>query len=153
VPRFARFLLDGSGTNELVVPDMQLRTCRAAKVAERAGGTFTALTAGQIAAIAADESGVLIRDDGEVWPAGRANVIVEYEYGHDMPPEEIASAAKIRLRSRLGSTTSSVPDRALSFTAADGGVYRISTPGPQRTGIPDVDAAYLGNAHEKVWIA
>jgi hypothetical protein len=153
VPRFARYLLDGSGTDELVVPDMQLRVCRAAKVADRAGGTFTALTAGQVAAVAADESGVLIRDDGDTWPAGRANVIVEYEHGHDMPVEEIASAAKQRLRSRLGMTDTSVPYRAISFSAEAGGTYRLSTPGPRSTGMPDVDAAYLRHAHQKVWIA
>lgn len=153
VPRFTRLLLSGSGTDELVVPDLQLRTLRAAKVAERAGATFTALTADQVAAVAPLESGILARDDGDVWPAGRRNVIVEYEYGHDLPPEEIAAAAKLRLRSRLGMTDTSVPYRAIGFTAGEGGTYRLSTPSKDRTGIPDVDGPYLRHAQPKVWIS
>ncbi len=132
---------------------MHLRAVRSAKVAERAGGTFVALTAGELAAISPQDSGVLIRDDGGIWPAGRSNAIVEYEHGHDMPTEEIASNSKIRLRSILGRPTSGVPDRAVSYTIAEGGVYRLSTPGKRSTGIPDVDAAYLRHAHSQIWIA
>jgi hypothetical protein len=153
VPRFARYLLDGSGTDELVLPDMQVRAVRSAKVAVRAGGTFIALSVDQVAAVAPDASGVLVRDDGDVWPRGRKNVLVEYEHGLDYPPEEVRTAAMLRLRSRLGMGNTGVPDRAISFTVAEGGVYRLSTPGKDRTGVPDVDAAYLRHRDEAVWIA
>lgn len=153
VPRFTRLLLDGSGTDELVVPDLELRALRAASVAERAGGTFVALTAGELAAVAPLRSGVLARDDGGKWPYGRRNVLVEYEYGLDMPGEGIRSAAKLRLRSRLTMNRSAIPDRALSFTTNEGGTYRLTTAGPRSTGQPDVDAEYLRDAHERVWIA
>jgi hypothetical protein len=153
VPRFARYLVDGTGTDELPVPDMMLRTCRAASTAPYAGAGFTAFTAGQLSAVAAAPSGVLIRTDGGIWPYGRSNVIVEVEHGADSCPAEITSAAMRRLRSKLGAPKSNVPDRAISYTVADGGVYRLTTPGPRSTGIPDVDAAYQGGGHERVWIA
>ncbi len=156
VPRFARFLLDGSGTDELVVPDMVVRSVRTVSVAERAGGTFVALTADQLAAVAALDAGLLVRDDGEKWPAGHRNVIVEYEHGADMPPQTIRSAGVLRIRSKATATSSNIPDRAMSFTVAQGGVYRLSTPGATRTGIPDVDAAYQQTplyGRRKVWLA
>ena len=152
VPRFTRLLVDGSGTTDLVVPHMYLRTVRAASVAPFAGQTFTALDAGALAALAAQPEGVIIRDDGAVWPAGHRNVIVEYEHGLDAPPEEIRSQAKLHFRSVLNRPNTGVPDRALSFTVADGGVYRLTLPGADSTGIPDVDAAYARNAEPKVWI-
>ena len=153
VPRFMRRLLDGSGTDELVVPDMELRTLRAASVADQAGGTFVALSAGELAAVAAEPSGVLIRDDGSTWPRGHRNVIVEYEHGLDYPDPTIKDAAILRLRSMLATTKSNIPERAMSFTVAEGGTYRIATPTAKSTGIPDVDAAYQRDANERVWIA
>lgn len=154
VPRFARFLLDGTGTNELVVPDMALRAVRAASIATHAGASFDALTGGQLAAIAAQPEGVLIRDDGGTWPYGHRNVIVEYEHGADAPPGDIIDAAILRIRSRMSVTRSGIPDRALSFTVADGGTYRLSLPGKRTTGVPEVDGAYSRHGPgERVWLA
>jgi hypothetical protein len=65
---------------------------------------------------------------------------VEYEYGLDFPPENARTAGKLMLRAALNRNTSGIPDRAVSFSTEDGGVYRLSTPSRQRTGIPDVDA-------------
>lgn len=153
VPRFKRYLLDGSGSSELVVPDMFLRSLRAAKVAPQAGGTFTDLSAGEVAATAALPEGVLTRDDGGIWPEGHRNVIVEYEHGMDYPPQEIAEAALLRLQSFAGRASSNIPARAISWTAGEGGIYRISTPSKDRTGIPEVDGAYSRYPNERVWIA
>lgn len=156
VPRFARFLLDGSGTDELVVPDMELRTVRAASVADRAGGAFTALSVDQLAAVAALPAGILARDDGSVWPAGRRNILVEYEHGADQPLEEIGTAGMDRLQSKVHQPSSNIPARALSYTIAQGGVYRLSTPGAMRTGIPDIDAVYERQPYhgrKKMWLA
>jgi hypothetical protein len=153
VPRFGRFIVDGSGTTELIVPDMELRTCRAASIAGNAAGPFTALPAPSLAAIAAEPSGVLIRTDGEVWPAGRRNVIVEYEYGLDSPDLSIVDASKARLRYIISAPRSGIPDRALSWTTNEGGTYRITVAGPESTGDPDIDAVYKRGANERVWIA
>jgi hypothetical protein len=153
VPRFARVRLDGSGTNELIVPDLMVRTVRAASVAERYGAALVPLTSDQLAAVAPEPSGVLIRDDGAVWPRGHQNVIVDYEHGADRPPEDIHQNSMLRLRSVMGRTTSGIPDRVLSYSIADGGIYRIALPSATSTGIPDIDAAYKRHGHDRVWIS
>lgn len=153
VPRFHRFLLNGSGGSSLVVPDLYVRAVRAVSVADAFGQPLVPLDAGSLAAVAALDEGVLFRDDCAIWPAGHRNVLVEYEYGADMPPEEVASNAELHWRSILNRPKSGVPDRAQSFTTVDGGVYRLTMPGADSTGIPDVDAAYKRNGEPRVWIA
>jgi hypothetical protein len=95
-----------------------------------------------VAAVGITDYGVLRRPFGALWPAGLNNIIVEYDHGLDYPPEEIRQAGILRLRSLIGQTTSSVPDRATSYSVGDGGTYRLSTPSKQKTGIPDVDGPY-----------
>jgi hypothetical protein len=142
VPRYRRLILDGTGTSDLVLQDAEVRSIRRVAVAPTMSGTFTDLTAGELAALAARADRTLRRTDGNVWTEGFRNVVVEYEYGLDRPPVDLVKAAKTRLRTRLNINKSSVPDRAMSFTVADGGTYRLSLPGPFTTGIPEVDAAY-----------
>lgn len=150
VPRYARVVLDGSGTDELVLqhPDRtyrsvaEVRTVRSVTMADSPDGTFTAFTAGQLADLAVAADGTMVRTGGDVFTAGRRNVIVEYEYGLDAPPSDLVREAKIRLRTVLNANKSGVPDRASSFTMTDGGTFRLDMPGPFRTGIPTVDAAY-----------
>lgn len=142
VPRFARVVLSGNGTDRIRTPDMDLRAIRAIKTAWLHGGTFHIWTPTEISYVGAHQGGVLIRDIGLIWPTGTQNVIVEYEYGQDYPPEDLRSAAKKRLRSLLSSATASIPDRTLSYTTPDGASYRLTTPSKEKTGIPDVDAAY-----------
>jgi hypothetical protein len=138
VPRFHREALSGRDTDRLGVRHRYLRTLRAVTV------SGVAWSAPDVAAVRISESGMLTRPAGNIWPAGASNVVVEYEHGYDYPPEEIRSAAMKRLRSRLTTTSSGVPDRAISWNTQDGGTYRISLPSGERTGIPDVDAAYEG---------
>lgn len=142
VPRYRRVLLDGSGASDLILPDADVRTVRAATVAPRAGQTFVALTAGQLAALVVLPDSTLRRVDSNIWTEGLQNVVVEYEYGYTAPPTDLLKAAKTRFRTRLNINKTSIPDRASSFTAVDGGTYRLSMPDAFRTGIPDVDAAY-----------
>ena len=144
VPRFERIALNGNGTSRLATPRVNLRALRAVRVD---GVTWSAA---DVAAVGVTAAGLLVRSPavswgGPVWPVGVANIIVEYEHGADMPPLEIREAAIMRVRYRLGMTDTSVPYRAVSFTSAEGGVYRLSTPSKERTGMPDVDAAYQGN--------
>ncbi len=153
VPRFKRRLLDGSGTDELIVPDLYLRTLRAASVAVYAGQTMTPLTTTDLAAVAAQPEGTLIRDDGQLWPLGHRNIIVEYEHGEDWAPETIRSGAKLRLRTVIDRPVTGVPQRAVSFTTQDGGIYRLSQPGKASTGQPEVDGLYGRLAEPRVWIA
>lgn len=153
VPRFARVALDGSGTDSLVVPDMDLRAVRSVKVADGYGQPYTALGAGELAAVAPLDSGVLVRDDGSTWPRGRRNVIAEYEYGQDYTPTEVSDSAIMRLRYMVSSTRTSIPDRAISYTILEGGVYRMAQAGKRSTGSPDIDAAYQRHGNETFWLA
>ncbi|WP_422751347.1 hypothetical protein [Micromonospora sp. WMMD1219] len=132
VPRFERAEVRGDGRGALLLPRVNVRALRAVTVAS------TVWSPAEVAAVDVAASGVLRHPVG--WPAGP--VVVEYEHGMDMPPEDLRTAAMLRLRSRVHLTTSGVPDRAISWSAADGGTYRIALPSGERTGIPEVDAAY-----------
>jgi hypothetical protein len=133
VPRFARFALSGRGYEQLATPVTMLRTLRAVTI----GGV--AFTQTELDAVSLTDSGILRRPTGSMWPAGYRNVIVEVEHGNDYPPLPISEAGILRLRSRLSTTTTEIPDRAISYSVAEGGTYRLSTPGRQRTGIPEID--------------
>lgn len=147
VPRFCRVALSGDGIRDsLITPHADLRALRAVKV------DGVAMAAPEIATLLMSPSGVISTGpwprSGIPWPPGVRNVIVEYEHGLDAPPPDLSRAAMLRLRSKLGMSDTSVPFRAISFTAGEGGTYRLSTPGrdpvtgQQKTGIPEVDAAY-----------
>lgn len=136
VPRFTYETHNGSGTPQLGVLWPYIRTVRAVRVAG------VAWSAGDVAAVAKSDHGVLTRPGGAIWPAGAGNAVVEYEHGSDVPPAEISNMAMSRLRSKLAQPKSGIPERSLSYTTVDGGVYRLSTPSADATGIPDVDAAY-----------
>ena len=154
VPRFARFLLNGTGTDELVVPHMMVRTVRAASTATTAAGPFTALSVDELAALAPENSGVVYRTDGGTWPAGRRNIVIEYEHGADLPPVEVHDAALLRLKSFLIRPNNSIPDRSMQYTTENGIVYRLINAGPHSTGIPDVDGPYKRDGgFERVWLA
>jgi hypothetical protein len=133
VPRFARYALSGRGYEQLATPATMLRALRAATI----GGV--ALTQPELDAVSLTDSGILRRPTGTPWPAGYRNVIVEVEHGNDYPPEPIKEAGILRLRSRVSMTTTEIPDRAISYSVAEGGTYRLSTPGRTRTGIPEID--------------
>jgi hypothetical protein len=142
VPRYRRVVLDGTGGTEILLPDPNIRRIRAVHMAPRVDGTFTAFTTAQLAALVERGDRVLRRTDGNTWTEGYGNVIVEYEHGLDAPPTDLVRVAKLRMRSRLNMETTGIPDRALSYQAASGGTFRLSTPGKYRTGIPEVDAVY-----------
>ncbi|MCK2214286.1 hypothetical protein MF672_010855 [Actinomadura sp. ATCC 31491] len=153
VPRYRRVLLDGTGTRDLLLPDggddlvagVQLRgvrVLRSATMSPRAGQPYVPLTTAQLGALVVTRDGLLRRGDGNVWTEGIGNVLLEYEYGSDAPPEDLVRASLVRFRSRLNIHKSGIPDRATSYTAADGGTYRLTMPGAAATGIPEVDAVY-----------
>lgn len=144
VPRFKRVAVAGSGTEYLLLPVADLRALRAVSV------NGVAWTTDQVNAVGLSESGVLTVSGW--WPLptplGRRNIILEFEHGRDMPTYEMRTAGIVRLRSRANLTDTSVPYRAITMNLPDGGFYRLSTPGENRTGIPEVDAAYLGSRQD-----
>lgn len=135
VPRFEYEQLVGSGTARLGTIRNELRTLRAVIV------DGVAWSAPDVAAVIPLPHGVLRRPGGALWPAD-ASIVVEYEHGWDYPPPGIVTAAKRRMKSLLTGPSSGVPERAQSFTSPEGGIYRLSMPDDENTGIPDVDAAY-----------
>jgi hypothetical protein len=144
VPRFRRLTLDGTGTGELPLPDPNVRNpIRFVSAAYWYGQAQVAFSVAQMAFVNADEASFLRRSDGNIWPLGTQNVIVEYEYGPDYPPPELADAAMLRFRSLLNRNRSGIPDRAERIVNTDTGTsYLLSMPSEDRTGIPEVDAAY-----------
>lgn len=153
VPRYRRVVLGGTGSPHIVIPDCAdeviggvllrgVRTFRSGQQRTRPGLPYTPLSAAELAALAVDDDGVVTRTDGRVWTEGRDNVVLEYEYGADGPPEDLRDAALYRFRDRAQLRNKQVPDRAVSFTITDLGTYRLSLPDAYRTGIPDVDAPY-----------
>lgn len=148
-PQYQRVILDGTGTTDIVLEHSgvdrspsDVRTIRSVTMANRADETFTAFTAGQLAAVQVTEDNRLVRVDGNVWTEGVRNVIVEYEYGLDAAPVDLKRAAMFRLRSRLNIHKSAIPDRAMSYQSEGGASYRIDSQGPYKTGIPEVDGPY-----------
>jgi hypothetical protein len=126
VPRFGTFT--GTGGAQ-VLPDPHLRKLRSVSV------DGTAYTAAELEDVKTDEAGIIATT------ARRgAKVVVSYEHGLDSPPADLKRAALTRLRSRLNMDKSAVFDRTISFSAAEGGTYRLATPSARHTGIPDVDA-------------
>lgn len=142
VPRYRRAVLSGTGTTDIVIPDTDLRSVRAVRVSPGAGEAFVALSTDELAAVVLVGNRELRRTDGEEWTLGAGNVVIEYEHGLDAPPEDLRRAALVRARTRLNIHRSGVPDRATSFTLAEGGTFRLDMPGPHKTGLPEVDAIY-----------
>lgn len=150
VPRYLRMVLDGSGRSTLLLRHPQefrsladVRTIRRVSVAPQLDETFVDFSASELADVALEPDGTTLRrSSGDIFTEGWQNVVVELEYGLDAPPPDLRRQSMKRLRAWLNQSKSGIPDRASSFTAADGGTYRIDLPGTWKTGIPDVDAAY-----------
>ncbi len=136
VPRFRRAVLSSNGGTALVLPDPVVRAVRSVSLAG------VAYTVGQLADVTWSDTGLLYRPAG--WPVGARNVVVEYEHGHDFPPPDINRVAKIRFKSMVLQSQSALPDRAERVVTVDaqGGSVVYGSPSANRTGIPEVDAAY-----------
>jgi hypothetical protein len=136
VPKFKRTTRDGTGTERLILKQRFVRKLLSATIY---GVPFTSQ---ELAAVSPTVYGEIVRTDAGFWTSGYRNLVLEYEYGMDMPPADVRKAALVRLRTRVMETNSGVPSRATSFVAAEGGTYTMATPGRAgyETGIPEVDA-------------
>lgn len=139
VPRFATVTFDGSGGASLLLDRSPIRAIRSVRDYTD-GDSYTAWTVDELAAIVLTEWGSATSRAGKTFRAGSQNLVVAFEHGMTRPPAEVKRAALTRLRSRLNWAKSGIPDRATSFSVAEGGTYQLSTAGAFSTGIPDVDA-------------
>lgn len=136
VPRFKRVALSGRGDQTIVLPHSDIRAIRAVKV------DGTVWTQDQIDNLWWYPDGTVTQPSGW-WPPGARNCIVEYEHGRDYADPTVSDACSKHGRILL--TTSkpgTVPANAISFTAQDGGTYRISAPAVDRVGVPEIDGIY-----------
>lgn len=87
--------------------------------------------------------GAVERDAGVWFPKPATdprNVVVEYTYGYDAPPNDLKQAFLTYVRYLLLDTRSRIPDRA-SVMTTDMGTFQLTTAGYRRTtGLPEVDA-------------
>jgi len=139
VPRFKRVKLAGTGTTALALPHALLRAVRAVSI------DGSAWAQPLVDAVEVSDAGVIYAE-GNIFTApvtpGRRNIIVEYEHGMDLPPAEVSRQGIVHAKGQAGVFESGMPQNTVSFTAADGGVYRMASPTKTSTGIPSVDAAY-----------
>lgn len=147
VPRYARAVLDGTGSPQLVLshpePDRSVadvRSVRRIAVAPTVDGTFADYSVGQLAAVAVGPDGTLRRTDGNIFTWGYSNVVVEYEYGLFAPPADLIDQLLVWVRAALNTHRTGIPDRAASYSVVDGTTFRLSMPDAWHTGIPSVDA-------------
>lgn len=149
IPRYKRIRADGTGSNVLVLPDTPIRSLRKVRVYSNTT-TYTDYTADELADIDLNY-GIATRRTLGVWARGTTNTVVDYEYGHDYPPEDIKQAGLVAARVFL--MGDNVGDRVYSIQT-DVGIAFQSTPGKNRPfGIPFADEVANRHAGQNVAIA
>ncbi len=138
VPRYRKATVVGTSRSNLVVTDSHIRSVRSVRFYNDRDN-YTILPDSSLARITFDpERAVLCYPSG--WYS-TGTVVVEYEHGLDTLPRVLKRHAITYLRHLLNQNRSGIPDRAERYQAVEGGTYFLSMPGPDRTGIPEVDAA------------
>jgi hypothetical protein len=136
VPRFARDLLDGDGTDNIRLDHIEPRTILSAKI----GGVAQTGTA----TWALYPTGRVVRDTGS-FTGGSRNVEIQYEYGADEPDDELHEATLRAIQYRLLGDKLGLPAEAISASVDVRGPLTIGTPFQQAagmgrpTGIPEID--------------
>jgi hypothetical protein len=132
VPRYARDVLDGSGSRTLELKHQRPRTIISAKF-DGAAQTTTTWDLYEAGYIVAPSS----------FPSGNRNIEIIYEHGFDGPDTDMRQAALTAIRDNALGLASGIPPQATEvrqeFTTIS-----LSTPGPQApTGIPSVDQVLI----------
>lgn len=142
--RVKRVTLSGEGTSQILLPDVEISEIISCTIYDEDTGTDTSddITGNELLDIEVNRTtGLLTRTDGQIFPIGSNNVVVDYEHGYDAVPGPIRSAALTLAIEYL--VPSALPARALS-QSTDIGDFRISVANidlGRETGIPMVDAA------------
>lgn len=129
--RAVRIVIPAAGADTIMLPVRMPRAVTAIKD----GSTVLA-----VSTVDVDIDGAVMLNNGRTF-AGK--VTVDFEYGMDVTPVDVKDAAIFYARYRLfADRLSNVPDRAESFTATEGGTYRLAVAGRSgyETGLPEVDA-------------
>jgi hypothetical protein len=142
VPRYARVTVSGADDVSIVLPNAAIRSVRSVRTYDQTMSSYTAFTVAQLVALAVYDDGIVTRTDGNVFDAGVRNMVVELEHGRERLPADLQHATLTRLRSRLYMEKTGIPDRATTYTPAEGGTFAIAQPGLYSTGLPEVDAVY-----------
>lgn len=133
IGRYRDLVITGGGDRTLMLDTLPIRQI----VSATSGGAEL-----DVADVGFDALGYVYYAPG--WASGLSSIRLGLIYGETRIPGDLQRAALQRARTRLFDFNSGIPDRALSFTAAEGGTYALSTAGRAgaETGIPDVDAVY-----------
>lgn len=140
--------LSGDDTTRLLLPHVEVSGLYSVTIYDEtipgADAVEDAFDATELLDVEIDgAAGVLKRTDGDVWPRGHRNVVVDYEHGYEFAPEPVRRAAmKLAVEALV---PSALPSRALSQTT-DLGEIRISVANPEAgrpTGDPEIDAVIL----------
>jgi hypothetical protein len=137
VPRYARDVLDGDGTNRLALNHVLPHTL----VSVTINGTAQSLTGYTL-----DPSGAI--RSTSTFPCGDpANIEVVYEHGYLACPPDVRLEYVKAVRAELLRDKTSLPSDAIS-TTVDGVTVRLGTPNPELgrpTGILALDAVLMGS--------
>jgi hypothetical protein len=114
-------------------------------------GTVTAI---DVAGVGPSSTGIVTLVGSDLWPCD-GEIEVGYVHGMTRPPHDVLSAVARYMRDILGSGTSSIPDRATTYSDGQGGTTQLATPGlgPFVTGIPEVDKVLMDRAWKVPGIA
>lgn len=141
-PRYRKVILDGDGGDTIMVPDGRVTAIRAAAIRASGGTTWTALTVAELADLFIDpDTGQVIRESLGLWTAGRRNIRIAYEHGHEQVPEPLKYAALKVLTNQI--VPSNLSDRAIQ-ESGQFGTIQLATPNPavraRWFGLPIVDS-------------
>lgn len=145
VPRFTSVKLVSCGERELALPNVDVRSIRSVTVD---GSAVDASSA-----VLPSATGVIRLGLTGVWPSGE--VVIGYEHGMDRPPTPLVRAFYTRVRNAITNLSTGVPDRASTYSAADGGTYALLTAGRggSITALPEVDVALREYEFTRIGIA
>lgn len=128
----------------LILDHMFPRTITAVRSYSDAA-TSTAYTAGELADLHSDPSGVLRRRSLGHFTSGYGLVAVDYTHGWDSPPADVVEAAKTAIRAHLLDDYQANRQYAVSTEA---GIIRTSQPGPDAPfGLREVDVVANDRNH------
>lgn len=142
--RVSRVILSGDGSSTLLLPDVEVASILGCVVYDEASGVDVGdeVTGSELEDLEVNPAtGVVTRTDGQAFPVGSNNVLIDYEHGYEYVPARIKTAAMILAEESI--VPSGTPARATS-QSTDLGDFRISVANVdygRDTGIPEVDAA------------